>query len=83
LPLKNVIARRAAAVTPSSLDIGTGVISAHLLAVAIDTTVCHVNQRAAFEHSGLRLRISVGAFLVGLRIEMPDLPIRNHSQSHP
>jgi hypothetical protein len=83
LPLKNVIARRTAAVTPPSLDIGPGIIGAYLFAVAIDAAVCHVNARAAFEHSRLRLRIDVGAFLVGLRIEMPDLPIRNHGQSHP
>src|SRR5439155_22959765 len=83
LPLKNVIARRTPAITPSPLDIGTGVIGAYLFAVAINAAVCNVNARAAFEHSGLRLRIKVGALFVGLRIEMPDLPIWNQGQSHP
>jgi hypothetical protein len=83
LALENVIARRAAAVTPSSLDIGRGVIGAYLLAVAIHTAIRSINVRAALEHSRLRLRINICAFLVGLRIEMSDLPIRNHGQSHP
>ncbi len=81
--LENVIARRAAAVAPFSLDIGRGVIGAHLLAVTINAAVRSVNTRAARDHSRLRHWIGIGAFLVGLRIEMSDLPIRNDGQSHP
>ncbi len=81
--LENVIARRAAAVAPLSLDIGGGVIGAHLLAVAINAAVRSVNAPAARDHSRLRHRINIGAFLVGLRIEMSDLPIWNDRQSHP
>ena len=76
---ENVIAWRAAAVTPFSFDIVGSVIGADLLAVTINTAVRSVNARATLEHSGLRLRINVGAFFVGLRIEMSDLPIRNQS----
>ena len=82
-PIENVIARCAAALTPFSFDVVRGVIGAHLLAVTINTTVRSVNTRAAFDHSRLRLRISIGALLVGLRIKMSDLPIRNNGQSHP
>jgi len=82
-PLENVVAGRAAAVTPFALDIGRRVIGAHLLAVAIDTAVRCVNMRTAFHHSRLRHWINIGAFLVGLRIEVSDLPIRNDGQSHP
>jgi hypothetical protein len=81
--LENVIARRAATISPFSLDVGRSVIGAHLLTVTINAAVCGVNVRAALEHSRLGLRINVGAFLVGLRIEMPDLPVRNNGQSEP
>jgi hypothetical protein len=82
-PLENVIARRAAAITPTTLDIGRGVIGADLLAVTINAAVRSIDPRAAFEHSRLRLRINVGGILVGLRIQRSDLPIRNDGQSHP
>jgi hypothetical protein len=82
-PLEDVIARRAAAVTPFSLDIGPGVFGAHLLAVTVNAAVRSVDARAALEHSRLRLRINIGAFLIGLRIEMSDLPIRKDGQAHP
>jgi hypothetical protein len=81
--LENIIARRAAAVAPFPLDIVGGVIGAHLLAVAINAAVRSVNAPAARDHSRLRHRINIGAFLVGLRIEMSDLPIWNDRQSHP
>ena len=80
---ENVIARRAAAITPFSLDIGPRVIGAHLLAVTIDAAIGSVNARAARDHSRLRHWIDICAFLVRLRIEVSDLPIRDHSQSHP
>jgi hypothetical protein len=54
-----------------------------LLAVTINAAVRGINVRAALEHSRLRLRINVGAFFVGLRIEMSDLPVRNNGQSDP
>jgi hypothetical protein len=54
-----------------------------LLAVTVNASIRSVDVRAALEHSRLRLRINIGAFLVGLRIEMSDLPIWNHGQSHP
>jgi len=82
-PLENVVAGRAAAVAPFALDIVCRVISAHLLAVAIDAAVGSVNARAALDHSRLWHRINICAFLVGLRIEMSDLPIWNYGQSHP
>ena len=53
-PLKNVIARRAAAIAPFPLDIVRDVVGADLLAVAIDAAVCCVNVLAALEHSRLR-----------------------------
>jgi len=82
-PLEDVIARPAAAITPFSLDIVPSVFGAHLLAVTVNAAIRSVNLCAAVEHSRLRLRISIGAFLIGLRIEMSDLPIRKHGQSHP
>jgi hypothetical protein len=82
-PIENVIPRCAAAVTPFSFDVVCRVIGAHLLAVTINTAVHGVNARAAFDHSRLRLRINIGAFLVGLRIKISDLPSRNNGQSHP
>jgi hypothetical protein len=50
-PLENVIPRRAAAITPFSLDVGRGVIGAHLLAVTVNAAVRSVDARAALEHS--------------------------------
>jgi hypothetical protein len=83
LPLENVIARRAPAVSPFSLDIVGSVIGADLLAVTIDAAVRSVNAPAPLDHSRLRLWINVGAVLFHLRIEMSDLPIRDHGQPHP
>jgi hypothetical protein len=62
--LEDVIARRAAAITPFSLDIVRRVIGAHLLAVTVNAAVRSVDLCAAVEHSRLRLRISIGAFLI-------------------
>jgi hypothetical protein len=76
-PLKNVIARRAAALTPFSLDVVRRVIGADLLAMTVNAAVRSVNTRAAFDHSRLGLRINISAFLIRLRIEMSDLPIWN------
>lgn len=80
---ENVITRRAAAITPSPLNIGASVFGADLLTVTIDTAVGSVNARAPRDHSRLGHRIDVCAFFIRLRIELSDLPIRNHSQSHP
>ncbi len=82
-PFEDVIARRAAAVTPFSLDICRRVFGAHLLAVTVNAAVRSVDARAALEHSRLRSGINICAVLVGLRIEMSDLPIWKHGQSHP
>src|SRR5262249_59678607 len=73
-PIENVIARRAAAITPFSFDVIGGIVGADLLAVAINAAVGRVNSYAALEHSRLRPRIDVGAFLFGFRIEMSALP---------
>src|SRR5262249_15602255 len=75
---ENVIARRAAAVTPFPLDIVSRVFRADLLTVAINATVRSVNARALLDHSRLRHWINICAFLIGLRIKMSDLPIGDH-----
>jgi hypothetical protein len=62
--LKNVIPRRAAAISPFSLDIIGDVIGADLLAMAIDAAVCRINVCAPLEHSRLRTRINVRPFFV-------------------
>ena len=82
-PLKNVIARRAAAIAPFPLDIVGDVVGADLLAMAIDAAVCCVNVLAPREHSRLRPRINVRSLFVGFRIEMSDLPRRNHREADP
>jgi hypothetical protein len=92
-PVENVIARRAAAVTPfwsrtgsgvsRAIDIGSGVIGAELFAVAIEATVRDVNASAAFGHSRFWHWINVGAFFVTLRIEMANLQIGNVSEPKP
>src|SRR5262249_51062349 len=76
--LKNVIARRAAAISPFPLDIVGYVVGADLLAMAIDTPVCCVNVRAPLEHSRLWARINVSPLFVGLRIETSYLPVGYH-----
>jgi hypothetical protein len=81
--VENVIAWRAATVPPLSLDIVRSVIGAHLLAVTINAAIRGVNARAALEHSRLRPRINVGAFLIRFRIEMSDLPVRDQRESQP
>jgi hypothetical protein len=45
--------------------------------VAINAAVGGVNVAAALDHSRLRHWIDIGAFFVGLRIEMSDLQIWN------
>src|SRR5439155_1047751 len=82
-PLKNIIARCTPAVAPFALDVVGRVIGAYLLAVTIDAAVRSINPRAAFDHSGLGLGVNIGAILFHLWIEMSDLPIRDHRQSHP
>ncbi len=82
-PLENIIARRATAVAPFSLDIGPRVIGAHLLAMTINAAVCRINMPTALDHSRLRHWINIGAFLVRLRIKVPDLPVWNDRQPHP
>ena len=81
--LENVIPRGAAAVAPFSLDIIRRIIGTDLLAVTIGAAICSVNKRTALDHSRLRHWVNVCAFLVGLRIQMSDLPIWNNGQSHP
>jgi hypothetical protein len=76
--LENVIPRSAAAVAPFSLDIIRRIIGTDLLAVTIEAAIRSVNKRTALDHSRLRHRVDVGAFLVGLRIQMSDLPIWNN-----
>ncbi len=49
--LENIIAGRAAAVTPAPLNIRSRVLGAYLLAVAINTAVRGINMRAPLEHS--------------------------------
>jgi len=82
-PLKNVIARRAAAIAPFPLDIVGHVIGPDLLAMAIDAAVCCVNVLAPVEHSRLRARINVRPLFVGFRIEMSNLPRWNHREADP
>ena len=81
--LKDVIARRAAAIAPFPLDIVGDVVGADLLAMAIDAAVCCVNVPAPFEHSRLRARINVRPIFVGFRIEMSDLPRGNDREADP
>ena len=82
-PIKNVIARRAAAIAPFSLDISGYVVGADLLAMAIDAAVGCINVRAPVEQSRLRPRVNVRSLFVGFRIEMSDLPRRNDRESYP
>jgi hypothetical protein len=49
--LENVVARRAAAVTPFSLDIGASIFGVDLLTVTIDAAIGSINVRAARDHS--------------------------------
>ena len=84
---ENVIARGAAALAPFrtrlrrsiafSIEVGSSILGAELLAVAINAAVGSVNVAAALGHSRLRHWIDIGAFFVGLRLEMSDLQIRN------
>ena len=81
--IKNVIARRAAAIAPFPLDIVGDVVGADLLTMAIDAAVCCINVRAPVEQSRLRPRINVRPLFVGFRIEMSDLPRRNDREADP
>ena len=81
--IKNVIARRATAISPFSLDIVGDVVGADLLGMAIDAAVCCVNVLAPREHSRLWPRINVRPLFVGFRIEMSDLPSRNDREADP
>ena len=81
--IKNVIARRATAISPFSLDIVGDVVGADLLGMAIDAAVCCVNVLALFEHSRLRTWINVRPLFVRFRIEMSDLPRRDDREANP
>lgn len=81
--IENVIAWRAAAVAPFAIDIGSGVVGANLLAVAIDAAIRDINVASAFGHARLRSGIDVGAVLFHLRIEVADLDIRHEDQTEP
>jgi hypothetical protein len=81
--VENVIARRTPAIAPFSLDIVGRVPRADLLTVTVDAAIRSVDTCALLDHSRLRHRIDVCAFLVRLRIEVSDLPVRNHRQSEP
>jgi len=48
---ENVITRRAAAVTPFSLDVGASIFGVDLLTVTIDAAIGSVNARAPLDHS--------------------------------
>ena len=81
-PAQKCIARRTAAVTPFPLDVVRRVIGADLQ-LTNKCAVRSVDTRAALDHPRLRHRISIGAILLHLRIEMSDLPIRDDCQPHP
>lgn len=81
--LENVIARRAAASSPFPVNVRRGIIGAHLLAVAINAAVSRVNLPATHGHTRFGHGINVSALFVGLRIEVPDLEIRDQGQPHP
>jgi hypothetical protein len=80
---ENVIAWCAAPIAPFPLDVVGDVIGADLLTVAINASVRGVHTFTALEHAGLRLGINVCSFLIGLGIEMTDLPIRDDREPHP
>ena len=81
--VRKYIAWRAAAITPFPIDVSRSIRRAHLLTVTIDAAVRSVNARAACDHTRLRHRIDICAFLVRLRIEVSDLKIWDHGQTHP
>src|SRR5262249_29376516 len=78
-----IIARRAAALAPFSVNVRSRVIGTDLLAVTLKTTVRDVNLSTASNHSGFRHGINVRSLFVTLRFEMPDLRIRNNGQPNP
>jgi hypothetical protein len=92
-PIEDVIAWRAAAVTPfwsrtgrgvsRAIDIGSGVIGTELFAMTIEAAVRDVNAPAALGHSRLWHRINIGALFVTLRVEMADLQIGDVSEPKP
>jgi hypothetical protein len=82
-PLEEIIARRAAALAPFTIDVGRRIIGADLLAVAVNASVCRVNPPAALSHAGLRRGISIIPIFIHLRIEVSDLVIRDEDQTRP
>jgi hypothetical protein len=66
-----------------ALKVGRGIIGPQLLAVAVNAAVRRINVSPAVGHSGFRHRINVRLLFVRLRIEVPDLVIRDKRQSGP
>src|SRR5205823_9528856 len=81
--IKQIITRRTSAVAPFSLKVGPGIISANLLAMAINTAIRYINPAASFSHSRFWNRIRIVPFFVRLRIEMPNLVVRHQDQPNP
>ena len=61
---KNIIARRAATLAPLSLDIGSRVIRAHLLAMAINASVGGINSAAARRPCPISARVRIVSIFV-------------------
>ena len=76
-PVENIIAGRAPPNSPVSFDIRSGVVRPDPLAVAIDAAIGVVDSPAPLHHAGGGLGINIGAFLIRLRIEVADLPVRD------
>src|ERR1700730_18216797 len=66
-----------------SLHLRRRVLGAELRAVTVKTSIPTEDFLPAVGHSRFRHRIDIGTFLVHLRIEMSDLVIRNHGETHP
>jgi hypothetical protein len=81
--VEDVIARRTPTIGPLwtrawscpslKINVGSGIIGANLLAVAVKTTVGDVNASAALGHSRFWHRINVSALFIALRFEMSNL----------
>src|SRR5207247_6847954 len=91
-PIKNIITRGAAALSPfrtrrrpcvaDTIDISGRVIGADLLTVAINAPVCRINPTAARGHARFRRRINVRALFVHLWVEGSDLQVGNNVQAN-
>ena len=82
-PIENVIARCASAHAPFAIEIGAGVIGAHLLRVTIIAAVGGVDLTTTLGHSRSRRGISIRPVFLHLRIEVTDLQIRDENQTSP